>query len=686
MANDDFGFGALDQQDPSEKGDEFGFESLSHPDLKNVAEPSRSIESPYRGNFSPIGALATLGGGLIGTPIAGFRGLYDLATGKGGEQAAKDVESTQQAFMPEINQATADVLGSKYNPLNWPGMVAKKGGEITQDVTGSPLAATAVETGLNAATMGIGAGMLRKGATTAVADVSKAVRSTDMALEGTGKNFTNLTPELQTKIINESVNGAIRPEVVRAQADADGITTLTEGQATGNKDVYAMEQELAKRSSKENPPPGAKTLADHFTQQNNDLVNYLDNKIGAGSAMSPAEAGQSALLRMAQIDKAAKDSISEAYNQVRDSNGRSAKLNPEDFYMKAQTMLERDNADRFVPKEIAGLYDDYTNGKLPLTVDSMMAFDKILSRSARTVQDGSQQHAINLIRQALNDTEISGDAGPQAAALYKEARSRARARFELSDPNSQHYVPGYAAMLKGIGKDSHEQFISALENGTSNADPSGWFKSNVANSTPGNAKKLTTLLNNFGATDQVSALQQGLLSSIRNDVVKGNTDIANRGNLSADLLSKALKNKGQTYSQVLSPQTMDDLGKLSRTATRVARAPYKAPINYSGTAATLDNMGQVAGAYGKGIARYGAHAIGGPVAGAALEGATSLADIASKGRQAKKAIAEAEKSVNPPMAAQASKSRGQKLSDFLKKSGSKVLTVSPALEQNTQGP
>jgi hypothetical protein len=79
---------------------------------------------------------------------SGLRGLYKLATGGGGDAAARAVEDTQGALTYQ-----GDYEMAPWSPLNWPGQLIKGGSDLLFERTDSPLAATALETGGNAALM-----------------------------------------------------------------------------------------------------------------------------------------------------------------------------------------------------------------------------------------------------------------------------------------------------------------------------------------------------------------------------------------------------------------------------------------------------------------------------------------------------------------------------------------------------
>jgi hypothetical protein len=95
---------------------------------------------------------------MAGSIASGYKGLFDLALGRGPEKAAEGVQNTQQAatYQPTspVGQAiTQGVVENPQNPMNYVGQAANWAGDKTMDITGSPAASTAVNVGVNAAPM-----------------------------------------------------------------------------------------------------------------------------------------------------------------------------------------------------------------------------------------------------------------------------------------------------------------------------------------------------------------------------------------------------------------------------------------------------------------------------------------------------------------------------------------------------
>lgn len=103
-----------------------------------------SIKAVNAGNM-----FGAIGNAFIGKPlqsaVAGWRGIWDTISGKGAQQAARDVEETNTS--PEMTGTGAvaanAVLGSRLNPMNWADIAGQKLGDATMEATNSPGLATA---------------------------------------------------------------------------------------------------------------------------------------------------------------------------------------------------------------------------------------------------------------------------------------------------------------------------------------------------------------------------------------------------------------------------------------------------------------------------------------------------------------------------------------------------------------
>lgn len=128
------------------------------------SDPAMAALAERRKNVSPIDVVKAAGSMALapGAAIAGgYEGMWtigkELAAGKSWDEATKNaahaIEARQKttAFEPDTEggQKLANMLGSNWNPMNWPAIVAKKLGETAQDV-GAPPAVAALTEGVAA--------------------------------------------------------------------------------------------------------------------------------------------------------------------------------------------------------------------------------------------------------------------------------------------------------------------------------------------------------------------------------------------------------------------------------------------------------------------------------------------------------------------------------------------------------
>lgn len=454
----------------------------------------------------------------------------------------------------------------------------------------------------------------------------------DKTLEPTGIKATDLPPEMVDGLADQvkhsiKTGDPIDPVSIHSQAEAASLPVpikLPRGQASGDAGQYATEQELAKQIGK------GDELRTLMTENNSKLISNVD-AIGAKGAPSAAEAGTQSLTSLARIDQTLDQAKNAAYNAVKDSKGRSAPLDTDHFYVNATDAL-KENMSGVNNTTVLQHLDDIASGKLPLNVDSMVKLDKAWGRIQRTTADGNEAYGIGLLRRELNNTPVTGDAGQEAVAAYQKARGLAKAQFDLADPKSQKFIPAYASMVKGMGDASHNEFISALQGGTANVDPEKWFNTQVMNATPAAAKKLMGFVGSDAGTTQT--IRGATLGGIKDQVVKGNSDVG-RTVFSNDAMRKVM-DREDTLRQILPSDTVDTLGRLYNTSSRISGVPYKSPVNWSNTSAANANLAtakEAASTLGRAAASL--H----PATSAAMAAKDVVSDLGSK--RAQRAAAQA---------------------------------------------
>jgi hypothetical protein len=94
--------------------------------------------------------------GIGSSIVGGYKGLASLLTGGTMDDAANEVRDYQDAHTYQGNPDAISGFASPGNPVNWPGLIADKAGGAVTDMTGSPAAGTAVNTGINAGALALG--------------------------------------------------------------------------------------------------------------------------------------------------------------------------------------------------------------------------------------------------------------------------------------------------------------------------------------------------------------------------------------------------------------------------------------------------------------------------------------------------------------------------------------------------
>lgn len=129
---------------------------LSSFNAKSDQQPSASASTTNPINDVVRGYVKQTAAGVLGPAAGGVRGLWDLALGRGSDQATADIEDTERAvsgiFKPRnaAEQVGSTGAASNWNPLNWPGVAlswtGKKLGGASESLGAPPLVSAFAET------------------------------------------------------------------------------------------------------------------------------------------------------------------------------------------------------------------------------------------------------------------------------------------------------------------------------------------------------------------------------------------------------------------------------------------------------------------------------------------------------------------------------------------------------------
>ncbi|WP_250519502.1 hypothetical protein [Caballeronia sp. NCTM1] len=388
--------------------------------------------------------------------------------------------------------------------------------------------------------------------------------------------------------VPQSILGSVRSQVADAlasgktldaaaairKAEGDAVlgdAGLTLGQATRDPGQFTQEMNLRGVQGAGAP------LMQRFSDQNNALINAM-NKQGASAAPGAYQAGDSVIGSLAARDASKQADVSGLYKTAEQIGGGNVPLDVESFVKTARQNLTDQMRDLHLPSTVSKRLDMFESGQTPLTVGTGEQFKSILAQDIANAQargQGNEVHALNIVRDALNDTGplLGGEADQGAAAMqaFNAARAAARDRFGEIDGN-----PALKAVVNG------------------QAAPDNFFQKYVIN---GKAQDVDALLGL--APDQGGALRNQVVAYLKDKALGGASDEV--GKFSQSGYNKALGQLGDAKLNALfSPEDVARLKQIGRVASYVQSQPAGAAVNNSNTAAAVMNLfSQIASGTGK---------------------------------------------------------------------------------------
>lgn len=254
--------------------------------------------------------------------------------------------------------------------------------------------------------------------------------------------------------------GKVNQAALGRQMQADSLPvkiTLTEGQATGDVTKLSHERNLRGTTPK---------LADHFNQQNRQLVDNLQvirDKVGPDVFTTNAVEHADEIIRSyKRLDSELSADIRGKYKALADANGGSLPIESSAFLKQASDSLRRENKSAYLPPEIKRtLANIQKSAKVDIAQNPMMnqttvtktggmtfgQFENLrtdlaaASRKAERAGDGNAKAAIALVRDALENMTLPPGA-ENLKPLADAARTAARNRFQMIEAD-----PAYKAAV-----------------------------------------------------------------------------------------------------------------------------------------------------------------------------------------------------------------------------------------------
>jgi len=235
------------------------------------------------------------------------------------------------------------------------------------------------------------------------------------------------TPEFQQLYGNMPLDKVNTPVVLR-HLEADSLPVpvrLTEGQATG--DVVKLSKEQNLRGSQP-------AFAQRFNEQNAQLVENVpairERAAPDVFTTKTIESSEALINAYKTLDDARNVDIRAAYKALEDANGGAFPVDAQAIVRNADALLAKKLKTNFVPPEIAADLRTFREGA-PMNFEQFEALRTNLAaegRKAERAGDGNRAMAVSLIRQALEDVPLKGEAAG-LKPLADKARDLASARF-----------------------------------------------------------------------------------------------------------------------------------------------------------------------------------------------------------------------------------------------------------------
>ena len=493
---------------------------------------------------APVSAI----GGVVGTLASGKYGTPEGI--KAGQQVAQQIQAggTYQPRTAQGQQYIQDLQkafeASKLPPVGVPelqGMapvVAAGGQQAMGKVRQIPQAVSEMTREITPLQQQFEAkgGMRSGGAavTTGQAELQAAIAqaSPELAAE-----LKTLKPnEANMAAINRQLKGDSLPVPVK----------YTRGQAT--QDVSLLSDEMNQRGR--NPE-----YANRFSEQNNALKENFDvirDKAAPDVfGTNHLENADTIINSYKAVDDARVKDIGAKYKALKDAAGGDFPIDGQAFAHNAYRALSKELKSDFVPPGIDKQLSKFASGE-KMTYEQFEAMRTNLAAEMRKAErsgDGNAKAASSIVRQALEDLPLSGDAAT-LKPLADQARSAAKARFDILKKD-----PAYDAAVNDIAPD---KFINKY----------------VIN---GNKRDLETLVNQLGGgSEGHQAVSAATINWLKDKSISS-------GNFNQASYNRALKQIEPKLNQLVDAETAKNLRILGEVAADVQAQPRGSFVNNSNT-------------------------------------------------------------------------------------------------------
>ena len=556
-----------------------------------VGNPARTLAAPILGN-KPTARTGAALADMVGLPqprtaterivgdgarmLAGGAGMLGVA-GKGAQvlSGAPQAAARMMAANPAQQLTSAGAAGLAG------GYTRETGGGDGAQLVASLAAGVAAPAALGGAQRAAGAVARRMQPATPTPQQAQQINITiNNALQQSGITLDQLPAQVAQSIRNDvaaafRTSDQVSPDAIRRLADYR-LTGLTPTAAGLTLDPAVVTQQKNLASLGMNLKDKTAQFLGQTEHRNNQLLKQGLNELGAGAADDVYAGGERIIGALERRDEKARDIIGRLYDRARDSQGRSAALDPRAFTQRAGDLLHEANVESFLTPDIRNKLNGFADGSIPLTVEIAEQFKTNIGRLQRNAADGNVRFALGAVRQALDETPLLAQAptgsglpalaGPQNLGQDAiNAFNRAR-RVNRTYMGIVERTPALEAVRKGIEPDKFvQQYIVGTGSKASVMDVA-----QLKNSIKSNPVAMQTV-------------REQIMGHLKGKALNGHPD--DTGNFSSDAYEKALNAIGERKLRLFfQPQEIDQMKALARVARYEQFNPSGSKVNTSHTA------------------------------------------------------------------------------------------------------
>ncbi len=388
----------------------------------------------------------------------------------------------------------------------------------------------------------------------------------NQVLADSGVKLNNFSPAVQKELrgaVEKAVNvgGGLDVDALRRLADYRLIgATPTRASLTLNPVEVTQQKNLAKLGVNTNNE-ALQQLGMIENQNNRRLIEGL-NDLGAARAKDLYGGGETIADTLMRRNSRANELIGGRYDLARNTQGRSALLEPSIFANQANDSLEQALLQSKLPTDVRNLMNKVALGEMPLTVDVAEQLKTRIGDLQRASADKSERMALGMVRNSLDNTPLAGNQGQEALDAFGRARRLNRAYMGIVEK-----TPALQAVRDGIEPDKFvQQFITGDSKNASLAAQRA-LKSSIK----GNPEAVQEVRNQIAAALKKAGTNQ----AVGDDVGKLSNSAYNR------MLDKIGDRKLSVW---FTPQEIAQFKATGRVAAYEQFQPSGAAVNNSNTA------------------------------------------------------------------------------------------------------